>query len=154
MIKHPFFFWLSMAALVVMVLLVAERAVFMARAERTNGEVTRVIAYNGQCGSRFPHHSCTMYTAVVRYLVDDAPYFLSVGAGNAPDYNRPTTLATHQVGQRVQVIFDPRRPAKAFSDTFAKVFGGASSSSSFTFHFWWPASRSRSRPLNRRLSSA
>jgi len=114
-----------MAALAVMVLVVAERTVWVIRAERTVGEVTSVTARNARCSHRRTRYNCTVYSAVIRYMVKDAPYSLHVNAGKETGHNRPTTLAEHQVRQRVKVIFDPGRPATAFRDTLAEIYAAA-----------------------------
>ena len=99
-VKHPLFFWLSMGALALTAYLAAAKTVWVTRAERTIGEVTSVTARNAKCSSRYTRYSCTEDSAVVSYMVNDAPQLLRVGAGNARGYNRPTTLATHRVGER------------------------------------------------------
>ena len=123
MVKNPIFFWLSMGALALTVCLAAAKTVWVARAERTIGEVTSVTAYNARCKSKHSRYSCTQFSAVISYMVNEVPYSLRVGAGHARDHNRPTTLAKHRVGQRVKMIFDPHRPASAFRNTFYDLYG-------------------------------
>jgi voltage-gated sodium channel len=124
-IRQPTPFLLSVGALVVAIGLAAERGIFLARAEHVISEVTRVTAHNERCAGKRSRYDCTAYAALLRYTVNDKSYFLTVHAGTERGHNRPLTLARHQVGQRVEVVFDPRRPATADRNTFSDVFGGA-----------------------------
>lgn len=124
-IKQPVPFLLSVGALVVSIGLAAEKGIFLAGAERTMSEVTSVTAYNSRCRSRRTRYDCTEYLAVLHYAVNDKPHALTVDAGTERGHDRPVTLAKHQVGQRVEVVFDPRRPEAAYRDTFSDVFAAA-----------------------------
>jgi hypothetical protein len=126
-LKHSLFFKLSMGILVIVGVMAIERTVFLLRAERTIGDVTHVTAHNSRCSSRYSRYDCTLYSALVRYVVDDVPYFLQLFAGEERDRNRPTTLARYQVGQQVSLIFDPRRPATAIRNTFSDLYAGPGS---------------------------
>jgi hypothetical protein len=124
-IRQPLYAMLSAVLLAVVLWFVADRVMFLKRAQHTTGSVVSVTARNDRCGGRRSRHSCTRFQAAVRYSPEGggASYSLSLSGGDAYGYDQPVSRASYAVGQRVPVVYDPAHPEKSYEDSFTGVWG-------------------------------
>ena len=122
-VKNKLLFVVSMALVLVVLGFVADRVVFLVRAEHATGEVTELSSYNTTCGRKRSRHACTQFRAHVRYTVNDEERSLDVSAGSSRGNNRPLSEANYARGSKVPVLYTPRNPNQAYRDTFFDVWG-------------------------------
>jgi hypothetical protein len=96
--------------------LVLERAVFLATAERAQGEVIGVDAIDSRCGPRRRKRDCTQYHATVRYVGAGVAHVLSVRAGSATGHGQSTLRARYRTGDSTLIVFSRRNPARTYQD--------------------------------------
>ena len=121
-VQNELFFRAAMVLLLVVGYVVVDRSVFLIRAERTIGDVTRVWGSSGRCGSRRNRHNCTKYQAAVQFSAGTSRQSLTVSAGTARGRGRPITEARYRVGHRIPVVFNPRRPTRAYRYSFWDIW--------------------------------
>jgi hypothetical protein len=86
----------------------------VSHAEKVEGRVHRVYAFNERCkGKR--GGDCTGFRAVVLYEVRGTTYELFEPAGSARGYDRPLSEARLRAGHTVSVVYDPGDPADHFN---------------------------------------
>jgi hypothetical protein len=115
-------FVISMIVAAVFLYFIADRSIFLARAEETVGEVTNLTSVNSRCGSRRSRHACTKFSAEVRFFGAGDSQVLNVSAGSSRGHYRPLSAARHYRGERVNVVYNPRNPREAYRDTFWDVW--------------------------------
>lgn len=124
MIKQPWLLLISAALLVGVLGFTADRLIFLATAEKTNGTVERVTSSNGRCGSKKRKHPCTRFDAEVGFTTKAGRTgAVTVSAGSTRGYDQPTTNADLHVGDSVRVVYNPRKPSKAYEDSTWGVWG-------------------------------
>jgi hypothetical protein len=124
-VKRPVL--LALAAILVVVV---NRLLFLADAERTVGHVTGVWGQDGRCGRRRSKYDCTRFDARVEYVVAGTPLTIDIDAGRARGHGQPVSRASFRTGAAVTVVHAPGgRPA--YQDTFFAIWGGPL----FTFVF-------------------
>lgn len=103
-----------------------DRALFLQRAEATNGTTMSVSSHNGRCGGgrRRRSHPCTKFKAAISFRTSSGVQSeLKLDAGSAPYHDQPTSRARYRVGQAVPVLYDPKNPGKAFHNSFLGIWG-------------------------------
>lgn len=119
-------YWLALACLGVLLISSFQNFRFLDRAARTEGEVTRIEAANGRCGSSGKNsrrYDCTKFTGVVKFFTGDgSSYGLTVTGGESRGHGQPVSRSRLRVGQSYRVIYDSKRPETAYPDTFMGVW--------------------------------
>lgn len=117
-------------ALVMLVtgVLVLDRLLFLRRAVRADGEVTRIVSANATCsrgsGKRSKRYPCTKYQAVVKFpTAGGESYGLTLSSGSTRGHDQGHEHSLHRPGQVVRVVYDPKNPGEAYPDTFFGVWG-------------------------------
>ena len=123
MIKQPWLLVVSAVCLTVALWLVADRVMFLMKAEETVGTVADVTASNGRCGSRRSKHNCTRYGARVEYETGAGVHSLSISAGSARGHSQPLSRARVQKNGRVPVVYSPDTPERSYENTVFGVWG-------------------------------
>ena len=118
MIRHPFMLVISGALLLLAVGLGVERLVFIETAMEATGTVSSVSGTNGRCGSRRSKHDCTEFTATITFDHRGQKFSTTTGAGSQRGHGVSTSRASHRVGERLPVVFEPGNPGRAYHDTF------------------------------------
>jgi hypothetical protein len=123
-VKSPVMFWFSMVLALVVLGFVADRVLFLVRAEHTTGNVVDLRGSNGNCScGRHCSYSCTKFQAQVGFQAGAEPAALWVSAGSAHGYDCPVSQARYAIQDSVPVIFNPHHPAEAYRDTLTDVWG-------------------------------
>jgi len=124
-VKSRWLFLVSMALALVAVGYVADRLIFLARAEHTTGEVVEVTSRNDSCKTgKSGSYPCTVFTAQVRYYsAQGVERSVEVRAGVARGRDRRLSHATYKVGSPVEIIYNPRRASEAYRDYKMDIWG-------------------------------
>jgi hypothetical protein len=107
--------WLWAAALLTVLLLVLcfDHWRFGRIAQPVTGVVTRIHRSSDSCGRNTFERGCFSYEADVKYAVDGQSYGVRLNGGvDRPDGHRGPR---YSLGQRVRLLYDPGRPARAHS---------------------------------------
>lgn len=114
-VRNKLIFGLSVVFLVAAVCSAILQAMFLFRAEHGTGVVREMRAENVRCGRR-NRSKCTEFKATVEVQSSAGQKLLVIDSGREKGHSLPLSKARDQVGDRVPVVFDPGRPAKAHRD--------------------------------------
>jgi hypothetical protein len=117
--------WCVMLAAIVLLGLVAQRALFLMRAQHTTGTVAHLGSKNDLCGIGRTSHECTRFYAQLNF--DDtlgiAP--ATVAAGDADGHDVPLSHAIYRVGEALPVLYNPNHPTQVHVDSFLDLWGSS-----------------------------
>jgi hypothetical protein len=125
-IKQPWLAAVSLILFIVLAAFVIERLWFLETAARTNGNVAEVTSYNSRCGGgrRNRSYSCTKFKAYIEFYANlGVMHRFSVSAGRKRGSNQSISYSRLAPGQNVPVVYDPKKPQKAYEDTLWGVWG-------------------------------
>ena len=122
-IRNGFFFGLSLLLILPLGYFLYDRMEFVRTARETSGTVEQVTSENTSCGRKRTRHACTKYRATLRYDVQGTQYRITVPAGRSRGHNQPISHAQYAVGGRDVVVYDPRRPGRAYRDRVWDIWG-------------------------------
>jgi hypothetical protein len=120
--------WLAIVALVLAVVAVGagiDRALFVARAQKTAGNVVAVSATNDRCGSRRrSRYECTKFSAAVEFATSrGATATHHMYAGSSRGHDGPVSKATVHPGDVVPIVYDPKDPERSYEDRTQAIWG-------------------------------
>lgn len=124
MIKQPILAGISVLLLGGVAYFLVERNLFLRTAQKTQGTVREIRARDGRCGGKYSRHACTRFSAHVQFVTANGQSSsLNISAGSARGHGQPITRASYRPSQSVPVIYNPKRPAQAYHDSFFGVWG-------------------------------
>jgi hypothetical protein len=124
MIKQPWLAGVSAVLLFVVLGFVVDRLLFLRSAQTSMGTVVNVTSYNGTCGSKNNRHTCTKYNADVEFPdKQNTRHRLNISAGSCRGSNQSLSNASYGIGAKVEVVYDPDKPSRAYPNTFFGVWG-------------------------------
>lgn len=121
-LRKPFYFWFAILLLLPLGYFLIDRIDFVWSSKTVMANVEDVRAHNDVCGGK-RKYSCTKFDATLEYRVDGAAHRLEVKAGRKRGRDHPVSFADHQVGDSVQVAYDPRKPDRAYRNTWWDIWG-------------------------------
>lgn len=120
--KKHIYLWIAVGLLLPLVYFLYDRIDFVWSSKTVMSTVEDVRAHNDVCGGK-RKYACTKYDAKLVYLVNDVDYRIEVEAGRERGRNQPLSMADHRVGEAVQVAYDPRKPTRAYRNTWWDIWG-------------------------------
>lgn len=132
--RQTVYFWLGILMFVPLIHVVQDRWEFTRVAQRATGTVARVETTTTSCSDDtdsprrlwprlWSSRWCTHYSADVRYVVGGRPYSTTLGAGRDRIYSGYEASVKYTVGERVAIVYDPRRPERAYADSLLQIWG-------------------------------
>lgn len=125
MIKQPLMAVISLILLVVAIGFTIERGLFVYRANKTLGTVTKIYSENSRCGGgrRRSSYPCTKYSADFEFASTlGMTVRFNTSVGRCRGHDQPERCSGLQVGQIEPVIYDPGKPERAYHDRGINVW--------------------------------
>jgi hypothetical protein len=115
--REPWLVPLAGLGTLVLLGLVAHRAVFLLQAAHVRGRVVEVVAQDAQCARKLTYGPCTRYAARVRFAREDGTRGeLVAPAGSVRGHGQPLRRSWYERGDVLPIVYDPALPSDARVD--------------------------------------
>lgn len=127
MIKQPYLICLAGLGLIVAAYFAFNTWLFLRRAVETQATVSHISSYQSRCGGgrRKRSYPCTKFNAHLSFFVPQhGEANLKVGAGSCRSYSA-SCRTDYNVNQKVPVLYDPKKPARARVNSLMGVWSSS-----------------------------
>jgi len=114
--SNRIYFWIGMALFLPLAYFLFDRIDFALSSQQAVAAVERISAHNTRCGKR-GRRASTKFVATLKYQVSGRDYRIDVNSGRTRGYDQSVQFANHYAGAQEKLVYDLRRPERAYHDT-------------------------------------